>query len=496
MALTLLTYPAQLNPVYSPIWYRVSSTLSSEANFRYVFDTYVYNLTAHTSTKVHRSKLFPRSDGTGQYSPARILENYVSYDFDFFGAYFKPAMNSVTGFNVKVGEEYELTASTYSFTSTTSNAGLVQYNFPTPVTFYVGDEIKIDKADKQYNSTYDGLQTVTQVVSSTAIRTNKPYGDVVSNESGDCTYRLTIISGVSYSGIAINFAAQFTDRHDGIDYHTKYSITTPSIQRGEAEPLTNIDYNIRLQSDESYFISWYANHATVRANNAAILTYSNNIAVGAYLIPNSFGTNADIKRFSFACGPRNLSGLSAFNYLAGATQLILTGVSGYWDVTKYEIYLQSSTLVDQVSNKRTIEIVKECSEYPKIRLAFLNRVGGVDIFSFTLKSERSLKIDREYYTKNLAYNYAIQDRGEAILNINHQEEISAWSNYLTEDEVEIMKELFTSPEVYEINDAQQRIIPVVITSNEYVQKTKYNDEMELMYQIKYRYAFKQKQQRN
>jgi hypothetical protein len=247
MALTLIHTPQHLAPVYSPMWYKVSSTLYTENNFRYVFDTYVTNITANTTTKIHRSKLFPRSDGTGLYSPSRILENYVTYDFDFFGFGFQPAIQSITGFNVKVGEEYDLSGSTYSFSSTTNNGGFVRYNFTNPVTFLSGDEVKIDLANKAYNSSYDGLQTVTTKTSN-SITTNKAYGDVVSNESGDCIYRLTMLSGVSYSGVAINFAAQYFDNVDNIAYYPRYGMSIPfptDPQPGQGLPLTNIDYPIR-----------------------------------------------------------------------------------------------------------------------------------------------------------------------------------------------------------------------------------------------------------
>ncbi len=77
MAITLLTTPQTIQPVYNPLYYRVTSTNVTQDNFNFVFD--IYTGTTAT-TLVNRVRLLPRPDSSCIFSPARILENYLSFD--------------------------------------------------------------------------------------------------------------------------------------------------------------------------------------------------------------------------------------------------------------------------------------------------------------------------------------------------------------------------------------------------------------------------------
>src|ERR1035437_7710612 len=79
MAITLVTTPTHVTPVYNPFYYDVTSTHTTQPNFKYVFD--VYTGTTGTGTLQARIKLLPRPGAANCiFSPARILESFLSYD--------------------------------------------------------------------------------------------------------------------------------------------------------------------------------------------------------------------------------------------------------------------------------------------------------------------------------------------------------------------------------------------------------------------------------
>lgn len=77
MAISILTQPQTFQPVYNPMYYRVTSTNVTQDNFNFVFD--IYTGTTAT-TLVTRILLPPRPDASCIFSPARILEGLLTYD--------------------------------------------------------------------------------------------------------------------------------------------------------------------------------------------------------------------------------------------------------------------------------------------------------------------------------------------------------------------------------------------------------------------------------
>jgi hypothetical protein len=103
MAITINSTPANYSSMHAPLWFVVSSTNTSQTNFKYVCDVYVNN------NLVARLKSFPQPSSTkGIFNVAPIVRNYWS-------SYFKPSGNTLiayTGtdiyveYELKFGEEY------------------------------------------------------------------------------------------------------------------------------------------------------------------------------------------------------------------------------------------------------------------------------------------------------------------------------------------------------------------------------------------------------
>jgi len=95
-------------PGYNDIKYLVSSTKSSEDNFKYVMDIYING----SGTRAHRETVPPHPTfGTGNFNPARIIESYLANNFDLDLTEVTQAPSSCIVATMKFGEEYGLSSS-------------------------------------------------------------------------------------------------------------------------------------------------------------------------------------------------------------------------------------------------------------------------------------------------------------------------------------------------------------------------------------------------
>lgn len=99
MALTLPYGPTGVQPVYQPFFFRAQSTNYLQPQFRFLFDVY------KDGVFVERIKMLPQP-GTdiAEFSPARILESYLSYDL--YEGQTNYQVNCIAHYEIKAGEEY------------------------------------------------------------------------------------------------------------------------------------------------------------------------------------------------------------------------------------------------------------------------------------------------------------------------------------------------------------------------------------------------------
>ncbi len=74
MAITVVSAPANHEPVYNYLNYKISSTNVGEPKFKYIFDVYV------NAVLIFSNFIAPAADGYGYFDVSRIAENYLSDD--------------------------------------------------------------------------------------------------------------------------------------------------------------------------------------------------------------------------------------------------------------------------------------------------------------------------------------------------------------------------------------------------------------------------------
>jgi len=166
--ITILNRPVLFTPVYNthPLYIKVESDKTGEEAFNFLFDLYV------NDNFVNRVNLLPRP-GTNEalYSPARILESYVSYDgYSYVNSGDTSSLSDVVQWRVECGEEYVFY---WPFFDTQINFDLLTRlvnNTGVKHTFVLGDKIIVDSPLYPY---FNGIHTIVEIVDEYIVVINK-----------------------------------------------------------------------------------------------------------------------------------------------------------------------------------------------------------------------------------------------------------------------------------------------------------------------------------
>jgi hypothetical protein len=141
--------------------------------------------------------------------------------------------------------------------------------------------------------------------------------------------------------------------------------------------------------------------------------------------------------------------------------------------------------------------IQSCGKFDPMRLAYLNKYGVYDFFNFDLVSKTTFDVEKKGYERNYSGSIYEAD-GVRVKNINpiyYTKETQKWkiiSDYLTDSQAEILRELYSSPLVYMnlVNDnyITPSWIPAKPTATSYeVKKTAvdkvFNIELDLEFQL-------------
>ena len=190
-------------------------------------------------------------------------------------------------------------------------------------------------------------------------------------------------------------------------------------------------------------------------------TITRNIAVKYY--NQSVQTTSTIQ----ACGPKNY-------YTAGVTEFV--------NGTCYKYFVRVVALASttpwnpysvQKSETWTFNISCDCSTKTKYKLMWLNELGGWDFYTFDLGSNKSLVIEKSIYQKKLkeiksnnAYTYAQGNRGRTTYDTKSTLNYVVRSNFLTQEKIEWLSWIYESPEVYWLDETNNKLHPIVIKATD------------------------------
>ncbi len=473
--ISIIQYPQILHPVNSVngIPFIVSSTLTSDTNFHFVFDLYVQSpslgTTGGTFTKIHRAKTVPSPvDSYGHYSPAELLKNYISYDVYPYITSPTANTNSIRWYNIIYGEYF---STNQSFSATSNNGGFLRITFPSLSGVSVNDEVQIVMDSGTENSQYSGVWTATGV-SSTILDLNCPYGNTPTTTESGYLKTITHLQANLSGYAAYNGTKQYIDQ--GTNFSNRFKMTGTSSQW-----LTNYNYTTqpyRIGNDEAATLSFFQYNNSI--SHYRVLTYSGATNIGDFLIVinSSFSIRKDIPSGSW-----NLRQITNLNDISGLVENVF--VDG---ITSYSIQLYNGlTPVSKIVN---YEVICTNSRFGNIRFCFVNKNGGIDYYSFNMKSILSNKMKREVIDKTILDTYLIGDRGETVIGIDTDSFLEVNSNWVKDNESVLIREMINSPEIYFMSTGEMLLYPVTITNVDFTQKNKINNNL-FNYTLKMKYSY-------
>ena len=139
----------------------------------------------------------------------------------------------------------------------------------------------------------------------------------------------------------------------------------------------------------------------------------------------------------------------------------------------------------------TIDCIQK---YPNIRIKWKNRYGQFDYFNFYMVNRQSFQTEKRTYqpqlgsweSSTLSYN----DYDSGILNyvVDSKQSISVNSFWIPESYNDVLKELLVTDEAYWVYDeANNKVRPITITTQNIVFKTGVNDHL-IQYQFDFDYG--------
>jgi hypothetical protein len=434
MAITFIQQPQPLQPVYNPLYLVVDSSNKLEEGFRYIFK--VKDPT--TGDTIFTNRVAPEPNfGYGAYDFSKPLSDYLTWDLDLNNPNRYTTDNSSIRYNVDVSEEYVYS---WDFNDTFfATGGITGLVGATAHNYVIGDQIYV-KTDGLTSFNINGVYTILDVPNPDEVVINVTH-QVTGTNSGNTTYadRRRIETGLTTSNTnyvfngalsPFNFKSYdfnnyvipgsftFSNREFLTDQPTSFTVV-PSAELWFSffKALTdNTVINARFQNDKG---NTYTKQAWLTSDG---LNRHNMIGVG----PSNFGTLTQI---------------------IGPTESLVQS-----DTLYYDVWLQSAGN-PQITKKWRLYIDRRCKIFDW-EILFLDRMGSFSTFAFSLRSEKSISVDRTSHNKVLGkisasgWSYDLTDSGETIYNVDLTEKYLLRSNFLTNENLQYFSQMFSSPLTY------------------------------------------------
>lgn len=275
---------------------------------------------------------------------------------------------------------------------------------------------------------------------------------------------LPTLSGVLASNPVTPSAASYNFAGNGIfDFEDFTPTAYNSLNVSGFGYLSNAGSTERIESNQEKFLYWFDPNTAVK-----FIQYT--------------GANGNVVTAVTLTAKEHLFSTRAGKY---AQDVLIAG--GISIIDTYNVSLLGVT--NNVLASRTFSLNTECSQYPTVRLHWMNKLGGFDTFNFNKNTINAMDIERKQFKAPLPIGYSKQDRLKTNYNTTINDKISINSDWITEVESTLLEELATSPIIYFERSATE-FVAVNITNTSYEIKTFLTDRkmFNVTFDIEYTYS--------
>lgn len=457
MAISVNNTPDNYEPVYTySMPFVISSTFQAEVNFKYLFDLYVDNIFKN------RIATYPIPQGLGIYSPHLVLQANCTTIVGPNALTIRENPNSEVSYRLNFGEQYN---PGLTFADTDLATSFLGFTFSTNIAseLFVGDIITIQKDNIAINPWINGTASITSLTSNFSIMTDKPRDPDVVFSSGETGTIINVsrLSATSSDYIGWNAARQ--EDEFNVNFEDIYVMQEDSFNKYLSSYETAYLSNPTQQ--KPIYLDTYETLDLITATGC-FATFSDLFCVYEYFDSNNTILGDDVLqrtpdpgaiRFTVPSGTKNIVeiGLSGSTFISNGTL----------DTYRVTMYVGNGTPGSEISDTFIYKIIPNCRPYDVIDLAFLNKQGGFDYWSFNLVSKYVSDITRTQINraKSLLTTQSIE-RGRDIIYSKAVENWTINTDSLTDSDALFVRELVESSDVYIVN-TDGSIDPIVITSN-------------------------------
>ena len=396
MAITVLSgSPQSATPVYNKMLFKVSGSLTSGANYRYVCD--VKNAAGTTTLARLKCDKLPTTN-YGFFDVSRVVETLIAPQVPTLTqAGFADHAGFYSGYRLAFMEEYGSTPVVQTGTTT---------NVTGNVTF-AGNLEQLELADW----------------------------------SGGVYFPTVFVGNVSKS-LATNVRRTV--------YADSYGWLAQGIGSGYTNP----------QDISALVLYFTAGGANTRSYEVLI------------------GTASGSTIFRFGAGPMNIKALTSGQCTDGqaGSYLFPTAEGSYYTIQFYD---------SAVATIPFTYVIGPCQRFASQPVHFVNKYGGIDSYTFTLKNRKRANVQRDTYGYNtdvyatLTYDKVWAGSFDYVYALN--------SDWLTDAESEWLIELVRSGQVWLELDGQ--LVEAVVNANQYQFVTRRNDQLQQL-QLEVAIAYK------
>jgi len=450
MAITTIKVPSDWARVHDTnrctyIFYSSKFTMT---NFQFYITLRFFPADDTTVIDIGPFLFYPNSGGTCQFNPTSIIKDYLTYDFDVARLNLHECTPSAAKVYMMVYEYYSSTATSQpAIQGAPINAGGISY--------YIGcqqflpyDNVTIGYSNTQWvmvNSATTGkwLTDATQYNLD-----NTDYGFI--NFLSDSAHRPSQILYTTYSN-STGIPDHDEDRVIGININARDEVLSQSM------PLSSNFISLDDQSRN------YTPLCTQMSYNFEDCTY----------------TYTGSLMYSIPCGPMQM--------------LQKEYIDNTWVMIKIELMDNHSRVI---SKPFWVMRKNKCSRYNLTQVFWLNPHGAFDCYTFDRKATINEKIDRKTYKQYLPPYYNTYTAGEKVFYTNVTEELILTSNWVTQQESQLLIQMAQSPVVYVIKTYQYDpsgygiypyAVPYIVNTDSIKYEQKVNDK-EIQYTISLRPA--------
>ena len=272
------------------------------------------------------------------------------------------------------------------------------------------------------------------------------------------------LSGVLASNPTTPSAASYNFAGNGIfDFEDYTSTAYDNLNVSGFGYLSNAGSTERIESNQEKFLYWFDPNTAVK-----YIQYT--------------GATGNVVTAVTLTAKEHLFSIKAGKY---AQDVLIAG--GISIIDTYNVSLLGAT--SNVLASRTFSLNTECSQYPTVRLHWMNKLGGFDTFNFNKNTINAMDIERKQFKAPLPIGYSKQDRLKTNYNTTINDKISINSDWITEAESTLLEELATSPVIY-LERSATEFVAVNITNTSYEIKTFLTDRkmFNVTFDIEYTYS--------